>query len=133
MSKSLGNVVDPHDMLDKYSVDTFRWYLCKGAPYGGELSFSEESLRDMHNADLGDTLGNLVHRATTPCKIYCGGVVPDVPAPANPPVNMAELAEKFVAKMDDFELEGGAALAIGGFRDVNGYLTAEAPWKKEGE
>ena len=133
MSKSLENVVDPHDMLDKYSVDTFRWYLCKGAPYGGELSFSEESLRDMHNADLGDTLGNLVHRATTPCKIYCGGVVPDVPAPANPPVNMAELAEKFVAKMDNFELEGGAALAIGGFRDVNGYLTTEAPWLKKGD
>ena len=46
---------------------------------------------------------------------------------------MAELAEKFVAKMDNFELEGGAALAIGGFRDVNGYLTAEAPWEKKGD
>mmetsp|Transcript_27234 Transcript_27234/g.45410 ORF Transcript_27234/g.45410 Transcript_27234/m.45410 type:complete len:787 (-) Transcript_27234:75-2435(-) len=133
MSKSIGNIVDPHDMLDKYPVDTFRWYLCKEAPYGGELSFSEDSLRDMHNADLCDTLGNLVHRATNLCTKYCGGVVPGVPAPEKPPVDMDELVKKFSAKMENFELEGGAGLAIAGFRDVNGYLTVEAPWLKKGD
>ncbi|GMI24512.1 hypothetical protein TeGR_g288 [Tetraparma gracilis] len=39
MSKSIGNVIDPHEMLDKYPVDSFRWYLCKEAPFGGELNF----------------------------------------------------------------------------------------------
>jgi methionine--tRNA ligase beta chain len=107
--------------------------MCKEAPYGGELSFSEDSLRDMHNADLCDTLGNLVHRATNLCKKYCGGVVPDVPAPAKPPVDMAEVVKKYAAKMENFELEAGAAIAIAGFRDVNGYLTAEAPWLKKGD
>jgi methionyl-tRNA synthetase len=67
MSKSLGNVVDPHDMLDQYDVDTFRWYLCKDAPYGSELAFSESRLRDMHNSDLCNNFGNLVNRATTLC------------------------------------------------------------------
>ena len=47
MSKAVGNVVDPHDMLDRFDIDSFRWYLCKEAPYGGDLSFSEDSMRDM--------------------------------------------------------------------------------------
>jgi len=133
MSKSLGNVVDPHDMLDKYPLDTFRWYLCKEAPYGGELSFNEQSLRDMHNADLCDTLGNLVHRATNLCNKYCDGLVPDVPAPSTPPINLSKVVGEYTEKMNNFEIEGGANIAIAGFRDINGYLTTEAPWLKKGD
>eukprot|EP00934_Nitzschia_sp_Nitz4_P008399 Nitzschia sp. Nitz4//scaffold203_size38902//33863//36338//NITZ4_007667-RA/size38902-augustus-gene-0.45-mRNA-1//1//CDS//3329541445//8389//frame0 len=133
MSKSLGNVVDPHDMLDKFHVDTFRWYLCKEAPYGGELAFSEQSMRDMHNADLCDTLGNLVNRATNLCQKFCDGVVSDVPAPENPPVALQEVITSYKEKMDAFELEGGASIAIQAMRDVNRYLQEEAPWLKKGD
>ena len=132
MSKSLGNVVDPHDMLDKYPVDAFRWYLCKEAPYGGELSFSEESLMIMHNADLCDTLGNLIHRATNLCLKNCEGVVPDVPAPPTAAVDFEAIRAEFMAKMDCFEIESAAALVMKGFRDVNGYLTEQAPWHMKG-
>ncbi len=133
MSKSIGNVVDPHDMLDKYPVDSFRWYLCKEAPYGGELAFNEESLMIMHNADLCDTLGNLVHRATNLTKKNCAGVVPDVPAPPGLPVDFEAIRAEFVSKMDKFELDGGAAIAMKGFRDANGYITDQAPWHMKGE
>ena len=133
MSKSIGNVVDPHDMLDKFDVDTFRWYLCKEAPYGGELAFSEDNVRDMHNADLCDTLGNLVHRATNLCKKYCDEKVPDVPTPTNPPINLAEVVKQYTEKMDQFELQGGANIVIQAFRDVNKYLADEAPWLKKGD
>jgi methionyl-tRNA synthetase len=133
MSKSLGNVVDPHDMLDKFHVDTFRWYLCKEAPYGGELSFSEDSMRDMHNADLCDTLGNLVNRATNLCQKFCDGKIPDVPAPSNPPIDLSAIIDDYVKKMDQFDLQGGAYAAIQGFRDVNRYLQDEAPWLKKGD
>lgn len=90
-------------------------------------------MRDMHNADLCDTLGNLVHRATNLCDKYCGGIVPDVPAPAKAPVNLAEIFEAYKEKMDKLELQGGAFVAIAGFRDVNGYLQEEAPWAKKGD
>uniref|UniRef100_A0A7S4RE12 methionine--tRNA ligase n=2 Tax=Ditylum brightwellii TaxID=49249 RepID=A0A7S4RE12_9STRA len=133
MSKSIGNVIDPHDMLNQYPVDTFRWYLCKEAPYGGELSFSEDSLRDMHNADLCDTLGNLIHRATNLCQKYCGGTVPDVPAPANPPLDLGAIKTSYIEKMKNFELQGGASIAIQTFRDINGYLTEQAPWHMKGD
>ena len=133
MSKSVGNVVDPHDVLDKSHVDTFRWYICKEAPYGGELSYNIENMQEMHNADLCDTLGNLVNRATNLCKKYCDGVVPDVPAPSKSPVDLASIIDSYTAKMDQYDLQGGAAVAIGGFRDVNGYLQTEAPWLKKGD
>jgi len=133
MSKSIGNVVDPHDMLDLFPVDSFRWYLCKEAPYGGELSFSEESLRTMHNADLCDTLGNLIHRATNLCKNYCNGLIPDVPPPSPAPLDFHTLRQNFIDKMTNYQLHQGAEIAIAGFRDVNGYLTEKAPWHMKGE
>ena len=78
MSKSLGNVIDPHEQLDKYSSDTFRFYLAYASPFGGDVPFNEDSMIMMHNAELADTLGNLVHRATNLTTKYCGGMIPDV-------------------------------------------------------
>ena len=85
----------------------------------------------MHNADLCDTLGNLVHRATNLCTKYCNGIIMDVPTSA--PINFVEVLESFEMKMNNFELQDGASIAIQGFRDLNGYLTEEAPWLKKGE
>jgi methionine--tRNA ligase beta chain len=87
----------------------------------------------MHNSDLCDTLGNLVHRATNLCQKFCDGVVPDVPAPSTPPVDFAKVAEQYVEKMNKFELQSGASIAIAGFRDVNGYLQEQAPWALKGD
>ena len=87
----------------------------------------------MHNADLCDTLGNLVNRATNLCKKFCDGVVPDVPAPSNSPVDLASIIDTYTAKMDQYDLQGGAAVAMAGFREVNGYLQNEAPWLKKGD
>lgn len=106
-------------------------YLCKEAPYGGELAFNEDSLRDMHNADLCDTLGNLVHRATNLCHKFCDGVIPDVATAS--PIDFSSVLDSYQTKMTNFELEGGASIAIHGFRDINRYLTEEAPWLKKGE
>jgi len=145
MSKSLGNVVDPHDMLDKYPVDTFRWYLCCEAPYGGELNFNPDSLMNRHNSDLCDTLGNLVHRTTNLCKKYCNGTVPDVEniicsncidgkeSTFPGVIDFEKVRSEFLSKMDSFELEAGASLAIAEFRNVNGYLTEKSPWHLKGD
>ena len=134
MSKSVGNVVDPHDMLDIFDVDSFRWYLCREAPYGGELSFSEASMRDMHNADLVKTLGNLVQRVTKLCEKYCGGVIPDVdPGPSDCVIDFEKVRTDYVTEMTSYALESGANIAIQACRDVNGYLTREEPWKLVGD
>lgn len=56
MSKSLGNVVDPHEQLDKYSCDSFRFYMCYSSPFGSDIPFNEEALIVMHNAELAGKL-----------------------------------------------------------------------------
>ena len=85
----------------------------------------------MHNADLCDTLGNLVHRATNLCHKYCDGVIPDVATSS--PIDFSTVLDSYETKMTNFELEGGASIAIHGFRDINRYLTEEAPWLKKGQ
>lgn len=90
-------------------------------------------MREMHNADLCDTLGNLVNRATNLCGKFCEGVVPDVPAPVKAPIDLASIIGIYTSKMDRFDLQGGASIAMAGFRDVNGYLQEEAPWLKKGD
>lgn len=64
MSKSIGNVVNPHEVCDVVPADSFRWYLCRAAEYGHDMNFSPKNMKMMHDADLGDNLGNLVARAT---------------------------------------------------------------------
>jgi len=135
MSKSLGNIENTHDMLDRYEVDTFRYYLCREAPYGGDLSFSEGSMGLCHDLDLCDTVGNLVHRATNLCGAYCGGIVPDVgvdTTQTTAKLDWKATVEDYRTKMDAFELQAGAAIVMKGFRDVNGYLTEREPWHKKG-
>jgi methionyl-tRNA synthetase len=133
MSKSIGNVIDPHDMLDKYPVDSFRWYLAKETTFGGELSFSEESLIQMHNSDMNDTLGNLVHRATNLCGKFCNGVVPDVAVSDSLPFDLEALRSSADTAMRSFQLERVADQAIATFRDINKYLTEAAPWLLKGD
>lgn len=106
-------------------------YLCKEAPYGGELSFSEENMREMHNTDLCGKIGNLVHRATNLCSKYCNGLIPDVKAES--PIDLNEIVKSFTEKMNNFELQGGAFVAIQGFKSVDGYLQDSAPWKLKGD
>ncbi len=145
MSKSIGNVVDPVDVLAKCTPDTFRcglqargarrgmgslrahrYYLTRGAVYGSDVPYSEEALMLMHNADLADTLGNLVHRAASLCQRICGGTVPDVPVDTVFDVEqLRSSTERFFA---GFALQQACEAAINAVKETNKYLTDKAPW-----
>ena len=103
MSKSLGNVVDPLDVLTRHSVDVFRFFLVRDAPFGGDLTFSEDALVLRQNAELADNYGNLVQRATVLCKKDCGGVVPA--AEADAVVDLSALREAVEAEMQRFAID----------------------------
>ncbi len=64
MSKSLGNVVAPLNLLKKYSADSLRYFLLRATPFGEDLDFSEQALIDRHNNELANKLGNLVSRVS---------------------------------------------------------------------
>jgi methionyl-tRNA synthetase len=73
MSKSAGNVVDPFELADKYSAEAVRYYLISDIANGKDADFSEERLIERYNADLGNTLGNLVNRTINMVQRYLSG------------------------------------------------------------
>lgn len=68
MSKTLGNVIDPLDMIEKYGVDTLRYYLLREIPSTSDGDFSESRLKEVYNSDLANGLGNLMARVAKLCE-----------------------------------------------------------------
>ncbi|MFI5265238.1 MAG: methionine--tRNA ligase [Candidatus Levyibacteriota bacterium] len=68
MSKTLGNIIDPVEMIEKYGVDALRYYLLSQIPSTGDGDFSETRLKEVYNSDLANGLGNLVSRVTKLCE-----------------------------------------------------------------
>jgi methionyl-tRNA synthetase len=81
MSKSLGNVVRPLDLKDKYGLDAFRYFLLRDMVFGLDSNFSEEAFVARLNSDLANDLGNLLSRTITMAIKYCDGKIPEPPAP----------------------------------------------------
>ena len=77
MSKSLGNVVNPLDMGERYGVDALRYFLISEMSLGQDSSFTEELFVKRYNSDLANDLGNLLNRVTNMINKYCAGTLPD--------------------------------------------------------
>ncbi|MGC8643883.1 MAG: class I tRNA ligase family protein, partial [Isosphaeraceae bacterium] len=73
LSKSLGNVVEPMDLIDKFSAEAFRYYFMSQCPFGGDGEFSFERFADVYNSGLANNLGNLYSRILTMCVKYFQG------------------------------------------------------------
>ena len=83
MSKSLQNVVEPNNLIDKFGVDVIRYFLLREVPFGLDGDFSHKALIGRLNSDLANNLGNLLNRTVNMMKKYCDGVIP-TPASGGP-------------------------------------------------
>ncbi len=142
MSKSLGNVVDPMDMIDRYGSDAFRYFLIAEMTLGQDASFTEEAFIRRYNSDLANDLGNLLSRTLNMLDRYCNGNVPTVKNTVIDGVSEKDLwntVQRAVAEMENFietmRLNSAIAKIMLAVRKVNQYLEIKQPWTlaKEGK
>lgn len=133
MSKSLGNVVDPLDLIDTYGVDPIRFYLMKEMVLGQDANFSMDSFIKCYNSDLANDLGNLLSRVTNLIfKFYDGALEPDLDdSNDGDEVKKAAFVSINTSKelMNDLKINDAINSVFIFIRRVNKYLEITAPWK----
>lgn len=134
MSKSFNNSVDPNELLDLYPTDSLRYYLTASITYGADLNMSASNMIQMHNSELADVAGNLIHRVLTLCGKYCDNKVPDVQhdEKCGLPFDLAALVSGTAEAMKNFAIHTCIHLAMEAVRQTNRWLTEAEPWKMKG-
>ncbi len=133
MGKSLGNAVKPLDLLEKYGVDAFRYFLMRDMVVGQDSEFSEEALIGRINADLANDLGNCLNRVERMIQSYADGRIPQTGEMDEASSALEALARSTVKSVVESVREVRTHQAIEDtfqlVRAVNKFLEVKAPWK----
>ncbi len=132
MSKSLGNVVKPIDLVEKYGVHVFRYVLIKNMILGADANFSEEILVNTINSDLANDYGNLLSRLIRMIQKYFKGKIPEPAVPHKHDKRVIEygkiLPDKVKKSIDEMELNSALVAVLKFIRMINKYIDETAPW-----
>lgn len=131
MSKSRGNVVDPHILIQKYGVDAVRYYLLREVPFGADGNYTEDALVLRTNVDLANDLGNLLSRTTQMINKFAGGQIPAPVAAADDGILRAAAAEAVAGlerSMDQLLISDALVSLWKVVARANKYIDEQAPW-----
>ena len=132
MSKSLGNVVDPFVLGERYGADAIRYHIMREMALGADSSFSNEIMINRINSDLANGLGNLVSRTVAMVQKYFGGTLPTERESGEFDDDLIKTATSLRAKVDDFmdktQLQNALAEIFKLVSRANKYIDETAPW-----
>jgi len=133
MSKSVGNVIDPDVLADKYGADAVRYYLMRDNVVGQDSDFSEDRLVQRWNSDLANDLGNLVNRTISMSQRYRNGMVGSL-AVNDPDLDAIRELSRFVIEryreaFERFEVQNAIEAAWELVTRANALVEQKAPWK----
>ena len=127
MSKSLGNVIDPLELVDVYGVDAVRFYAARVTTFGQDGNVSVDDVRERYERELANDLGNLVSRTTAMIARYRDGAV--VPVDTEAPWDADGLRVRLVEALDRYDITGGLEEIWLAVRRLNQYVEESAPWQ----
>lgn len=132
MSKSLGNVVDPFILGERYGADAIRYHILREMALGADSSFSNEIMINRINSDLANGLGNLVSRTVAMVDKYFGGTLPADRETGDFDAELITEAKGLVAKVDEFmdktQINNALAEIFKVVSRANKYIDETAPW-----
>ncbi len=136
MSKSLGNIVDPNVLIEKYGIDPLRYCLLSAVPTFEDGDFSEKTLVETNNNELLANIGNLVNRTLVFASREFEGKVPDSAPDDEGKAFIEGQNEKFAeiaALLDNVQLKDALHLAMHCGKEANAYFQKSEPWKSAKE
>ncbi len=132
MSKSIGNVIRPAELVQEYGIDTLRYFLLREMSFGLDASFSTEAIVARKNADLANDLGNLFSRSVSMIEKYCDGVVPEAREESEADYDLKDAAALMLVNyqemMGDFQFHRGLKTVWELISLANRYIVHNEPW-----
>ena len=133
MSKSVGNVINPLDLIVEYGVDPVRYYLMREMVLGQDANFTLDSFIKRYNSDLANDFGNLLNRISTLIHKNYGGIIPHSRELTLDEKNIKDAAVKLVSEIDgkimNMKINEAIEDIMQFIRRINKYMEEQAPWK----
>jgi methionyl-tRNA synthetase len=129
MSKSLGNVLDPFEVMAEYGTDALRFYLMRDVAFGGDGAVGMDSVRSRYDTELANEYGNLASRTIAMVLRYRDGIIPRTDTDAALAREFDGLATRVAALLDRAEATQALELIWQRVRRLNRYVEQRAPWQ----